>query len=97
MQVLVIDVKETQEKTAEYARRSKFTFPVLLDTDGKAAALYAPPDALPDLPRDQVPVASNLIIDPDGKVQFYTLLDSANFDARLARLTKVLEELMNRR
>ncbi len=94
MQVLVIDVKETKEKTAEYAQRSKFTFPVLLDTDGKAAALYAPRDALPDLPRDQVPVASNLIIDPQGRIQFYSLLDSANFDARLVRLTARLEKFM---
>jgi peroxiredoxin len=93
VQTLVIDVKETKEQTAEYARRWKFTFPVLLDNDGKVATLYAPPDAVPDLPRDQVPIASNLIIDPDGKIQFYSLLDSANFDARLIRLNEVLERL----
>ncbi len=46
---------------------------------------------------DQVPIASNLIIDPDGKIQFYSLLDSANFDARLIRLTEVLDKLVNRR
>jgi len=97
VQILVIDVKETREKTAEYAERSKFTFPVLLDSDGKVATTYAPPDANPDLPRDQVPVASNLIIDPDGRIQFYSLLDSVNFDARLARLANLLEGLMNRR
>jgi len=90
-------VKETKEQTTEYAQRWKFTFPVLLDSDGKVATHYAPPDALPDLPRDQVPIASNLIIDPDGKIQFYSLLDSANFDARLIRLTDVLEKLVNRR
>jgi len=97
VQTLVIDVKETKDQTAEYAQRWKFTFPVLLDSEGKVATHYAPPDALPDLPRDQVPIASNLIIDPDGKIQFYSLLDSANFDARLIRLTDVLEKLVNRR
>ena len=51
-----------------WARRHKFSFPVLLDPDGKATAPYAPPDALPDLPRDQVPIASNLIIDGEGEI-----------------------------
>ena len=55
--------------------------PVLLDLDGEVAVRYAPAGVLPDLPRDQVPIASNLIIDREGRIQFYTLLDSANFDA----------------
>lgn len=90
----MIDVKETREKTAEYAARCKFTFPVLLDIDGKVSASYAPPGALPDLPRDQVPIASNLIIDREGKIQFYSLLDSANFDAKLVALIARLEDLL---
>lgn len=94
VQVLVIDVKETPEDTAAYAKRSKFTFPVLLDRDGKVAASYAPPDAQPDLARDAVPVASNLVIDPEGKIRFYDLLDSANFDARLVKLTALIEKLL---
>ncbi len=93
----MIDVKETKEETGKYSERAKFAFPVLLDIDGKVATSYAPRDALPDLPRDQIPIASNLIIDPDGKIQFYSLLDSANFDARLVRLTGVLEKLLSRK
>jgi hypothetical protein len=30
-----------------------------------------------------VPIASNLIIDDEGRIQFYSLLDSAYFDAEL--------------
>ncbi len=93
MQVVVIDVAETKEKTQEYVKRSKDTFPVLLDSDGKVATSYAPPDAKPDLPRDQVPIASNLIIDREGKIRFYSLLDPASFDAKLVALTARLEEL----
>lgn len=94
MQVVVIDVAETKEKTQEYVKRSRYTFPVLLDSDGKAATSYAPPDAQPDLPRDQVPIASNLIIDREGRIRFYSLLDTASFDAKLVALTARLDQLL---
>lgn len=90
----MIDVQETKKKTAEYASRSKFTFPVLLDLDGKVSASYAPPGVQPDLARETVPIASNLIIDREGKIRFYSLLDSANFDAKLVALTARLEKLL---
>ena len=67
---------------------------MLLDLDGKVAESYAPEGVLPDLPRNQIPIASNLIIDPEGKIQFYSLLDSRNFDAKLIALTARLEELL---
>ena len=94
VQVLVIDVMETEEATRVYVERSKFTFPVLLDSDGRVSASFAPEGVLPDLPRDQVPIASNLIIDPQGQIQFYSLLDSANFDAKLIQLQARLDELL---
>lgn len=91
----MIDVKEAPEQAAAYAARSKFTFPVLLDREGRVAASYAPPDVLPDLARESVPIASNLFVDPKGKIRFYELLDSANFDARLVKLTALLEKLLS--
>ena len=94
MQVLVVNVKEPLEKAAEWTRKSKFTFPVLLDPDGKVTATYAPPGVLPDLARDEVPIASNLIIDREGKIRSYSLLDSTHFDAKLVALTARLEELL---
>lgn len=95
MQVLLVNVKESEELAKSWAiDRHQFTFPVLLDSAGQVAATYAPPDVLPDLPRHEVPIASNLIIDKQGKIQFYTLLDSRNFDAKLIELTKRLEQLM---
>lgn len=77
-----------------WAQRCEFSFPVLLDPDGKATEAYAPPGVLPDLPRNQVPIASNLIIDREGRIRFFSLLDSANFDARLVALRARLEELL---
>jgi len=94
VQVLVIDVLENVEDTTTYAERSGFTFPVLLDSDGSVAAMYAPEGVLPDLPRDQVPIASNLVIDAKGTIQYLSLLDTTAFDAKLIALRARLDELL---
>jgi len=94
VQALVIDVLEDAEKAAAWARERGWSIPVLLDLDGKVATRYAPEGVQPDLPRDQVPIASNLIIDRDGTIRFYSLLDSVNFDARLVALKARLDELL---
>ncbi len=67
---------------------------MLLDTHGQVSASYAPPAILPDLAREDVCIASNLLIDAKGKIQFFSLLDSRNFDSKLIALTKRLEELL---
>jgi hypothetical protein len=91
---LVINVKEDRNKAAAWKKQLKWSIPVLLDLDGKISASYAPKGVLPDLPRDQIPIASNLIIDRDGRIQFYSLLDSRNFDAKLIALKARLDELL---
>lgn len=68
--------------------------PVLLDSDGSVATRYAPPDVLPDLARDEVCIASNLLIDRLGKIRFFSLLDTRSFDAKLVALTAKLSEVM---
>lgn len=94
VQVLVVDVQESEEDARTYAERSGFTFPVLLDRDGSATAPYAPEGVLPELPREQVPIAANLLIDREGAIRFYTLLDTNDFDAELVALRGVLDELL---
>ena len=39
-------------------------------------------------------IAGNLIIDKAGTIQFYSLLDSMNFDARLVGLKAKLDALL---
>lgn len=90
----MIDVAEPEAVASGWAAKRGFTFPVLLDLDGSVAAQYPPADAVPDLPRDQVAVAGNLIVGPEGRIRFYTLLDSMNFDARLVALRARLDELL---
>jgi peroxiredoxin len=95
VKVLIIDVKESRELVqTKLQDRFNFTFPLLLDSDGSVAASYAPPGVLPDLARDEVMLASNLLIDPEGNIQFLSLLDSKNFDAKLIDLKTRLDELL---
>jgi peroxiredoxin len=97
VKVLIIDVKEPRDLVqSKLQDRFNFSFPVLLDLDGSVAARYAPSDVLPDLARDEVMLASNLLIDPEGKIQFLSLLDSKNFDAKLINLKKRLDELLGK-
>jgi peroxiredoxin len=93
--VLLIDVKEPKELVKEKLKeRHKLSFPILLDPEGSVAASFAPEDVLPDLGRDEVMLASNLIIDRDGTIRFMSLLDSKNFDAELLALKRKLDELL---
>jgi len=91
VKVFIIDVKESKEKVTNAFSRFNFSFPVLLDEDGSVSASYAPEGILPDLARDEVPLASNLIIDREGKIIFYSLLDTATFDAKLTIVFEKLE------
>src|SRR5206468_3159904 len=75
VQVLIIDVKENKDLVEQSFKRFNFSIPVLLDEDGKIATAFAPEGVLPDLARDEVVLASNLIIDKEGKIRFYSLLN----------------------
>ncbi len=95
VKVLIIDVKEPAELvSARLQQRFNLTFPVLLDPEGKVAASFAPKGVLPDLARDEIMLASNILVDPKGKIQFFSLLDSKNFDAKLVHLKTKLHELL---
>ncbi len=61
------------------------------------AAQFSPPDLLPDLGRAEVVIGSNLIIDTEGKIQFFDLLNTTSFDAKLVKLKTRLEQLIKNR
>ena len=67
---------------------------MLLDVNSTTTESYCPPDSKGDLPRSLVPIASNMIVDPEGVVRFNLLLDSRNFDAKLLKLRKKLDQLL---
>lgn len=94
VQVIIVDVREEKELVEKTFKRFNFSFPVLLDIDGKVSASYAPENVQPDLERHEVPLASNLIIDKEGKIHFYSLLNTTAFDAKLSKLKEKLNELL---
>jgi peroxiredoxin len=95
VRVLIIDVKEPAELVSQKLKqRFNLTFPVLLDPEGEVAARFAPVDVLPELSRDEIMLASNILIDTEGKIQFFSLLDTKNFDSKLIHLKSKLHELL---
>src|SRR6267143_2080190 len=98
VQVFIVDVKEGEDLVTKLSlKKFNFSFPVLLDKDGTVSAKYAPDGVQPDLARDEVPLASNLIIDKEGKIRFYSLLNTASFDAKLTKVKQKLDELLTTR
>lgn len=66
-----------------------------MDYDTKVALAYDPGVMKGSgLKRQEIAIAANLIIDPQGKIQFFSLLDSRNFDARLVGLKERLDGLL---
>src|SRR4030095_15888637 len=94
VEVLIIDVKEGKDLVTKSTQKFNFSFPVLLDEEGKVSASYAPEGVQPDLARDEVPLASNLIIDKEGRIRFYSLLNTTSFDAKLTKVRQKLDELL---
>jgi peroxiredoxin len=94
VEVIIVDVKEDQRLVQKSQERFKFSFPVLLDEDGAVSAKYAPEGVQPALARYEVPIASNLVIDKEGKIRFYSLLNTVSFDAKLTKLKQKLDELL---
>jgi peroxiredoxin len=97
VQVVIVDVEEPEPDVRAYATRAHFDVPVLLDLRGEVATRYAPRRlAFAEVPRDQQVIGSILVIDRAGIVRYFSLIDSATFNAQLpvvkARLDQLLAE-----
>jgi peroxiredoxin len=93
VQVFIIEVMEDKELVEKSFKRFNFSFPILFDAEGKISASYAPEKLQPDVARHEVPIASNLIIDKEGNIRFYSLLNTTAYDAKLSKLKEKLNEL----
>ena len=96
VRAIIVDVSEKQDIVNGWVHKHKLSCPVLLDTDGDVTTSYAPPpDFVPDLRREEVMIASFMIVDPAGTIRFLALNeDVANFDARLVKLRTALDGLL---
>lgn len=97
VRVLAVNMKEPDAGYAKYLARVKMPFPVLRDRDGAVAMSYTPPRAQPNVvDRTTVVVTSNLVIDPQGRVQFFTMVDTVHFDAKLVHARAKIDSLLAR-
>jgi peroxiredoxin len=95
VKVVAIDIKEGDEGYAKYVGRVKLPFPVLHDPTGAVTTTFTPPLAQPAIKdRATVLVTSNMVLDPEGKIRFFTMVDTVHFDARLVHARGAIEGLL---
>jgi peroxiredoxin len=96
--VVAVDVKEDDASYAKYLARMPMPFPVLWDKTGEVTASFAPPGAQPALAdRSMVLVTSNLVLDEQGTIRFFTMVDTVHFDAKLVHARAAIDRLLDHR
>ena len=69
--------------------------PVLRDEGGAVALRFTPPGAQPEFAdRTMALVTSNLVIDPKGKIRFFTVVDTVHFDAKLVHVRRAVDRVL---
>ncbi len=77
-----IDLKESREKTLEFAKTMKITYPLALDPDGSIFYRYAAHNA---------GVTRNIVIDEQGKIVYLTRLYNPEiFNGMVRKLEEML-------
>jgi peroxiredoxin len=95
VKILAVDIKESDEAYATYVGRVAMPIPVLRDRTGTVVASYTPDRAQPEVKdRSAVLVTSNLVIDTEGRIRFFTMVDTANFDAELVFVRREVDDLL---
>jgi peroxiredoxin len=92
VKVVAVDIKENDAGYRKYTSRAKTLFPVLHDVTGDVTARFTPDRAQPAIKdRSAVLVTSNLVIDPQGKIVFFTMVDMVHFDSRLVHARRAID------
>lgn len=95
VRVVAVDVREDEASYKDYVTRRATPFSVVRDGDGVVSTAFTPALASPGVKdRSKVVVTSNLVIDRDGKIRFFTLLDTTHFDARLVHVRHAVDALV---
>lgn len=93
VQVIAIDVEEDKELVGKMKDRFKWTFPVLLDTDGKVTRKFAPEKE--GLPPEVAIINSHFILDRDQNLRYYEYLNMERFDAHAKATVQKIEEVLS--
>jgi peroxiredoxin len=95
VRVIAIDIREPEAGYRSYLARVPMHIPVLRDEDGAVARRFAPPGAQPQFEdRTQAVVTSNLVLDAEGRIRFFTVLDTVHFDAKLEHVRRAVDRLL---
>ena len=94
VRVIAIGIDEPEPAYRSYVARMPMGMPILRD-EGAVALRFTPPGAQPEFKdRTKALVTSNLVIDKDGRIRFFTVVDTVHFDARLAHVRKAVDSLL---
>jgi peroxiredoxin len=97
VKVIAVDIKEDDGGYAKYLARGPVPFPVLRDATGEVTAKFTPDHAQPAITdRSKVLVTSNVVIDGEGKIAFFTMVDTVHFDARLVHARRAIDSELAR-
>src|SRR6202142_4485762 len=95
VRVLAIDIKEDDAGYKQYLTKVKMPMPVLRDAAGGVTATYTPSRAQPSIKdRSTVLVTSNVVVDAEGKIRFFTMADTVHFDSRLVHARRAIDALL---
>jgi peroxiredoxin len=100
VKVVLIDVLEKDPAWNDLAQRVPDSLRLLRDADGSVARRYAPPKAQPAFTeRAEVVLSATLVIDHEGTIRFYELIDTIGdpgrgFDAELIPVRKAVEQAL---
>ena len=97
VKVVAVDIKENDAGYQKYLGRAKMPFPVVHDAAGDVTASFTPANAQPAIKdRSTVLVTSNLVLDAQGKIVFFTMVDTVHFDAKLVHLRHAVDRELAR-
>ncbi len=95
VKVIAIGIAEPESDYRAYLARVPMGLPVLRDEGGAVALRFTPPGAQPQFKdRTKALVTSNLVLDPEGRIRFFTVLDTVHFDAKLEHVRRAVDRLL---
>ena len=95
VKVIAIGIAEPEADYRAYIARVPMNLPVLRDEGGAVALRFTPPGAQPQFKdRTKALVTSNLVLDVDGRIRFFTVLDTVHFDAKLGQVWHAVDRIL---
>jgi peroxiredoxin len=95
VRVVAVGISEPEPDYRAYLARVPMHLPVLRDEGGAVALRFTPPGAQPQFKdRTKALVTSNLVIDGEGRIRFFTVLDTVHFDAKLGHVRRAVDRLL---